>query len=257
MRARCFLIPCALAAALTAGSSVAAQDTAGGDASRTRTFRVRGLVMDSGRAPIRDVEIIALDSVGTPGRSTSTDEEGRFDFGPFRQGALVVRARRLGYEQQTLELQVGQRGQSPQFEIILVAVPGELEQINVSAPSAPTKLRGYYERSRQKRTFGKFIDEEGIRRLNPRTSSELFRGVPGVTLTSNQSGGNIIRIRGCQPMVWLDDQRIPGTELDDLISPSEIAAIEFYASNAGIPARYLDRGNRLCGLILVWTKSGI
>jgi hypothetical protein len=92
--------------------------------------------------------------------------------------------------------------------------------------------------------------------LNPRTASELLRSAPGVTLASNQSGGNAIRIRGCQPMVWLDDQRVPGAELDELIVPSEIAALEFYASSAGIPAQYLERGNRLCGLILIWTKSG-
>jgi hypothetical protein len=56
-------------------------------------------------------------------------------------------------------------------------------------------------------------------------------------------------------MIWVDDQRVPGAELDELIVPSEIAAIEFYPSSAGIPAQYLERGNRLCGLILVWTKT--
>lgn len=250
------LLFCAAVATLAAGSLVEAQDVASRGSNRAQTYRIRGTVTDAEREPLPEVEVAAIDSAGTTGRSTVTDERGRFDLGQFAQGALSVRARRLGYEQRTMQLQVGEGAESTTLEIVLLAVPEELEKVDVTAASPPTKLRGFYERSRQKRTFGRFFDEDGIRRLNPRTTSELLRSVPGVTLASNQSGGNTIRIRGCQPMVWLDDQRVPGAELDDLIVPSEIAAIEFYASNAGIPAQYLDRGNRLCGLILVWTKSG-
>lgn len=256
MRYRALLLSCAIAAAGPAGSLLDAQDTASRGPNRAQTYRIRGTVTDAGREPLPEVEVAAIDSAGMPGRNTTTDERGRFDLGQFSLGALSIRARRLGYEQRTVEIQVGESVESPALEIVLLAVPEELEKVSVTASSPPTKLRGFFERSRQKRTFGKFFDQDGIRRLNPRTTSELLRSVPGVTLASNQSGGNTIRIRGCQPMVWLDDQRVPGAELDDLIVPSEIAAIEFYASNAGIPAQYLDRGNRLCGLILVWTKSG-
>jgi hypothetical protein len=56
-------------------------------------------------------------------------------------------------------------------------------------------------------------------------------------------------------MVRLDGQRVPGAELDEIIAPSEIAAIEFYPSSAGIPPQYMERGNRLCGLVLVWTRT--
>jgi hypothetical protein len=256
MRSPLLLISCALVASVSSGTVMEAQDTASRGPNRSHTYRIRGIVTDAGREPLSEVEIAAIDSAGSPGRSTTTDERGRFDLGQFAQAALSVRARRLGYEQRTIQVQVGEAAESTALEIILLAVPEELDKVNVTAASAPTKLRGFYERSRQKRTFGRFFDQDGIRRLNPRTTSELLRSVPGVTLASNQSGGNTIRIRGCQPMVWLDDQRVPGAELDDLIVPSEIAAIEFYASSAGIPAQYLDRGNRLCGLILVWTKSG-
>jgi hypothetical protein len=86
-------------------------------------------------------------------------------------------------------------------------------------------------------------------------ASDLFRNVPGVSVKTNPAGGNAIRIRDCQPMVMIDGQRSPGAELDELISPGDIAAVEFYPSSAGVPAQYLERGNRLCGLILVWTKN--
>jgi hypothetical protein len=56
-------------------------------------------------------------------------------------------------------------------------------------------------------------------------------------------------------MVVLDGQRVPGAELDEVVHPTDIAAIEFYPSNAGVPAQYLERQNRLCGLVLVWTRT--
>lgn len=239
-------------------ATVVVAGTVHGQQEQPRTFGVSGTVTDAGRVPLFDVEIMALDSGAVPAaaRGTKTNQRGQFDLGLFPHGRLYLRARRIGYEPWAMLIQVGEGGRPTSVEIVLLAAPTELENVTVTAASPPTKLRGFYERSRQKRTFARFFDVEQIRRMNPRTASELLRSVPGVSLESNQSGGNSIRIRGCQPMVWLDDQRVPGAELDDLIVPSEIAAIEFYPSSAGIPAQYLERGNRLCGLILVWTRSG-
>lgn len=256
MRSPCVLVSCAAVAAIVAASPIEAQDTTARSPNRPQTYRISGTVTDAGRQPLSQVEIAAVDSAGAPGRSTTTDERGHFDLGMFEPGTQSVRARRLGYEQRTMEIEVDQRALSASVEIVLLVAPEELEAVNATASSPPTKLRGFYERSRQSRTFGRFYEADEIEKLNPRTASELFRSVPGVRLATNESGGYSIRIRGCQPMVWLDGQRVPGAELDDLIVPSEIAAVEFYASSAGIPAQYLERGNRLCGLILVWTKSG-
>jgi hypothetical protein len=211
-------------------------------------------VTDATRQPISEVEITTADSSTVPSRRTRTDDHGRFDLGEFRQGRLSLRARRLGYEERTFGVDVGADGKFMTLEIVLLSIPQELANVDVTATSQG-KLRGFYQRSQQRGTFARFLNEQEIRRIGPRNASDLFRTVPGVTLASTQSGGNAIRIRGCQPMVWVDDQRVPGAELDELMVPSDIAAIEFYPSSAGIPAQYLERGNRLCGLILVWTKT--
>ena len=249
------LISCAIAVTFAVALPADAQEVASARGRDRQTHRVSGVVRDASREPIAQVEIAMVDSAGAPQRSTTTDGRGRFDFGQFESGKFSLRARRLGYQQHTMQVQVS-ANEPASLEIVLVGIPEELERIRVTAPLPPTKLHGFYERSRQNRSFGRFFDAARITRMNPRSASELFRSVPGVTLSSNQSGGNLVRIRGCQPMVWIDDQRVPGAEVDDLIVPSEIAAIEFYPSSAGIPAQYLDRGNRLCGVILVWTKTG-
>ena len=56
-------------------------------------------------------------------------------------------------------------------------------------------------------------------------------------------------------MLWVDGQRVPGAELDEVVPPDDIAGIEFYTSMAGVPAQYLERQNRACGTLLVWTKK--
>jgi outer membrane receptor for ferrienterochelin and colicin len=151
---------------------------------------------------------------------------------------------------------MGVNGQPTSVEIVLLAVPAELKKVYVTT-EPQGRLRGFYERRQQRATFAKFMEQDEIRRMGPpQNASDLLRAVPGVHISTNPTaGGNAIRIRNCQPMVLVDGQRIPGAELDEVVVPGDIAAIEFYPSSAGVPAQFLERGNRLCGLILVWTKA--
>jgi hypothetical protein len=240
--------------AVTFSYPAAAQDKVSpAAASQGQTYRVTGVVTDVGRQPLAEVEITAGDT-GTSALRVKTDGQGRFELGQFRPGSLSLRARRLGYEHRTVQVDVGAGGQPSSVEIVLRAVPQELEDVYVTAPSHG-RLRGFYQRKQQRGTFGRFLEQDDIRRMGPRNASDLFRNVPGISLAATSNGGNAIRIRGCQPMVRVDDQRVPGAELDEVVSPSDIAAIEFYTSASGVPAQYVERGNRLCGLILVWTKT--
>ena len=152
-----------------------------------------------------------------------------------------------------MDVQVGAGNQNTSVEIALTIIPAELA--NVFVTGAPGRLNEFFERRQSRAAFGRFLDQEEIRKKGARFASDLFRNVPGVSVKTNPAGGNAIRIRDCQPMVFIDGQRSPGAELDEVVSAGDIAAIEFYPSNAGVPAQYLERGNRLCGLILVWTKN--
>lgn len=218
-------------------------------------YQLSGVVVDSARAPVPDavvaVVVVENDAVR---RQTVSGTDGRFVLGEFPAGRLSLRVRRLGYRQRTIDVDIGARGQPTFAEIILIEVPAELKEIFVDT-DPQGRLREFYQRKAQRNTFGRFLEQQEIRRLGPTYSSDLFRSVPGIAIRTGDAGGNAIRIRGCQPMVWMDGQRVPGAELDEVIQPQEIAAIEFYPSSAGIPAQYLERGNRLCGLILVWTKT--
>jgi hypothetical protein len=233
---------------------IVAQEAGSATSVAATTYQVTGVITDAAREPVPTAEVTLVDP-SFRGRRAVTDSRGRFDLGRFPAGAFSLHVRRLGYEERTIKVEVGTGGQPTSVEIVLVPVVVELEGVSVSA-NPQGRLREFYQRRQQRASFARFLDSEDIRRRGPPNASDLFRTVPGISIKNNPAaGGNAIRIRNCQPMVWLDGQRAPGAELDEVIRPEEIAAIEFYPSSAGTPAQYLEPGNRLCGLILVWTKT--
>lgn len=212
---------------------------------------VAGVVKDVGGVPVPDVEvgIIQGDRIQ---QYVTTSADGKFQLSGVARNVVPVRFRRLGYTMQFLDIDT-RVASSAALEIVLKPIATELEEITIAGNDV-VKLHEYFEHKRQRGSFGVFYEQNEIRKLGPTQPSDLFRTVPGMVISTG-SGGNVMRIRGCQPMVWIDGQRVPGAELDEVIHPQEIAAIEFYPSNAGVPPQYMERGNRLCGLILVWTKT--
>jgi hypothetical protein len=217
------------------------------------TYQLSGIVTDGDRAPVPDADVTLI-AVGAVRRQVVTGADGRFTLGDYPASLVAVRVRRLGYEQRAVDVELGAGGHATFVEIILVALPVELEEV-VASSSDRGRLREFYDRKQQRQAFARFLELADIRRLAPANPSDLFRSVPGISIRTSAAGGNTIRIRGCQPTVWVDGQRIPGAELDEVVQASDIGAIEFYPSAAGIPAQYMDASNRLCGLILVWTRS--
>ena len=237
-----FFVPAALAAGALHGQEV-----------RTGAVvvpTVSGIIKDAAGSPVSDVEVGVIRGEQLQ-QFVITAADGKFLISGVASAVIPLRVRRLGYGMQYLDVDA-RTPAATALEIVLKPVPNELEEVTVAGTD--TKLRGFYERREKRGTFGRFLEGHEIRRLAPTNPSDLFRSVPGIVISS-ASGGNAIRIRGCQPMVWLDGQRVPGAELDEVIQPSEIAAIEFYPSSAGTPAQYLERENRLCGLVLVWTRT--
>lgn len=214
---------------------------------------VAGVIKDVAGLPVSDVEVGIIRGERLQ-QFFITADDGRFLLTGLARGVVPLRIRRLGYAMQFLDVDA-RLPSAATLEIILKPVPGELEDVTIAAIDQ-RRLHEFYERKQQRASFGRFLEQREIRRLGPTNPSDLFRSVPGMIIrTATTGAGNTMRIRGCQPMVWVDGQRVPGAELDEVIQPSEIAAIEFYPSNAGIPAQYLERQNRLCGLVLVWTRT--
>jgi outer membrane cobalamin receptor len=135
------------------------------------------------------------------------------------------------------------------FVLDLVAVDVAPVVVN----SARGRL-GEFQAHKGNPSFGRFFEQEEIEKRRAGRISDLFRSVPGVTVTAMSGLGNSVRVRGCQPTLWVDGIRVPGTEVDEVANPTDIAAIEVYISAAGVPAEYRDRDTRACGVIVLWSR---
>ncbi|MEX1185869.1 MAG: carboxypeptidase regulatory-like domain-containing protein [Gemmatimonadaceae bacterium] len=245
-----YLGTAALAAAFSTPQSLSAQAT---PAAPAPSYELKGTIVDGSNRPLGLVEVVLIRDAAVVHTVLSGDN-GRFTFGRVAAGQVMLHFRRIGYAAQTIDMVVGPGGHPSVSEIVLVELPSQLTDVTINTAAEDERYRSFYERKRQRASFGRFLEHKDIRRLGPANPSDLFRTVPGTTIRSANLYGNTIRVRGCQPMVWVDGQRVPGAELDEVVQPTEIGAIEFYPSSAGVPAQYMERGNRLCGLILVWTR---
>jgi hypothetical protein len=235
---------------IATASPVTAQSIASTEPNASRVF---GIVIDGARDPIANAEVTFL-SKGEVRLVGTTDANGRFTLGNFTPGKAMLQVRRIGYEQRNMNITVESENKPTQVEVLLDEVPQKLEEVMVKADEQG-RLRDFSEHKSEKNNFGHYFDRSDIRKRNPTYASELFRTVPGVQVQASDAGGNIVRVRGCRPLLWVDGQRVPGAELDEVVRPSDIAGMEFYSSNAGIPPEFMDRDNGACGIVIVWSKS--
>jgi hypothetical protein len=240
-----------LGVALCAGAAVASAQAS--DPSPAKSTAVIGRVTDQARAPIPLAEVQWISPNGGP-RSVLTDSVGLFEVPEIPAGDHTLQVRRLGYRSRTvsLETRAADTGRLP--DITLEPIPKELREVLVvgTGDELNGKLAGFYSRKASHR-FGTFIERESFVRSNPPRASQILRSVSGVQLQTSGRIGSVVRLHGCKPMIWLDGQRVPGGELDEIVTANDVAAIEVYPTLGAIPPQFLDLSSR-CGSIVVWLR---
>ena len=216
----------------------------------TQRNAVDGIVVDQGKAPVPSAEVV-LRRQGDQSRVTRSGNDGHFSFPGVQTGPVALTVRRMGYTAKTINMDVPPAGFAAAIEVELEEIPSDIASVIVE--SSKEHLEEFYQR-KANNNFAKFFDRKDIQRRNPFYLSEMVSTVSGANISS-KGAGNRVLLRGCQPMVWVDGMRAPGAELDDVARPGDIAGMEVYPSNAGLPAEYQDRNNRMCGAIMVWTKN--
>jgi hypothetical protein len=150
--------------------------------------------------------------------------------------------------------------QTVQVEIHISTGEVALEPLRVTARTQPPRSawlerEGFYDRERT--GFGLFLTPYELSQKVAVRTTELFRGVPGVTLIP--AGGSRYRINmtrsGCPPKMLLDGSPVADSDVDGFVQPHDVAGIEIYRGPSEIPGRWLGyRSN--CGLVVIWTKRG-
>lgn len=223
-------------------------------ASAPDDFLLAGTITGVSDSPVPNADVVVME-LGLPSRVFRTDSAGHFLVQHLTSRAVTIRIRAFGYAPKTVEIRIQADDGRAGIVIPLEAAPAKLAgvAVNEQGDDPDRRLAEFYTRKATNH-FAHFVDGEEIDRRKPSFVSEALRAVPGVTLTAGGRLGNVLRLRGCAPLVWIDGVRMPGAQLDELVAPGDVAGIEVYNSFAGIPSRYFDR-SATCGTILVWIKS--
>ena len=214
---------------------------------------LRGTVTDSTGAPIAaaDVGIAALH------RLTKTDDRGRFSFDKMPLGPVDVSVRRLGYTPQTVKATVSNTLEFS-FSVTLAAQAAVLAGVDVSEKRRRIGIEDFHKR--RIRGVGAFITREDILARHASVPTDVLRSTPGLQIVRTRTGQGIrfssasTGRRDCIPMMWIDGQRAPGMEIDEL-PVTDIEGIELYRGASTTPPQFWQGNTPSCGTIVVWSRN--
>jgi carboxypeptidase family protein/TonB-dependent receptor-like protein len=215
---------------------------------------LRGVVVDSAGAPIpqADIGIVALH------RLTRSDDQGRFSLNKLKGDTVELSVRRLGYEPRVLRVALDTAPDS--VHIVMKEQPEILSEMSVSAHMRRLRLGVEEFYRRRALGTGTYFTREDIQARHAHSTSDILRNTPGVRFVRTSSGlgvrfanTSIVR-RDCMPMIWIDGQKAPAMEVDD-IPVNDIEAIELYSGASTTPYQFAEQmRNSSCGTIAVWSR---
>ena len=227
------------------------------------TATLSGYVVDSGGRALRGAQVILTDGTA---RAVSGDS-GQFILKGLKPGKTEVLVRVLGFAPATFST-VLRAARNRRVRVILTPVSVQLSTIVVrDSISDPLLAKtGFFDR--RKSGWGSFITPEDIEKRNASRVSDLLQRAPGVSVrpATGSLGGTLPWSMRSGPAPCLMALFIDGvkteigrrggmlTTLEDVISATEVGAIEVYPGPAETPARFIG-GENACGTIVIWTKG--
>jgi hypothetical protein len=216
------------------------------------TARVHGVVRSDRDRPLANARVALANET----RIVSTDSSGTFMLGGVPAGTQTLQVRAIGYAPEQRQLVLTADADTA-LQIRLTAVSRVLDTIQVLGRRVYDADRSGFER-RRRMGFGRFFDENDIRRRRPFDVLSLVRQVSFVRLVGNGLDRKLVmsgRGRLCEPTLFLNGGRMPkdlGGELDFLVRPEEIGGMEIYNSSSQVPAQFASFDD--CGVIVIWTR---
>lgn len=190
-------------------------------------------------------------------------------------GSFLLSTSAWGFEDRRVGVfEMGEGGELI-VEVSLVPRAIELEElvVDLDRPIVQHQLvsNGFVDRFNE--GFGLFITPVEVGRSAARSTTDLFRGLPGVTLLSPEGGdpggftnGQLaLQVAGgwCTPTLFLDGIRLrydDGISVDAVVPLRAVEGVEIYRTPAEVPVAFNATrgpdGGAPCGVILLWTRRG-
>ena len=186
-----------------------------------------------------------------------TTAAGRFALGDLPTGSYLLESRAIGYQPSRRIVHF-----EPDTELTVVT------QLDRMLTLDTVRVRAWRNRllgpdmtgfeARRARGIGRFLDPEYLEKQGGGRTSDFFWAVSGVRLVTSSTGDRVA-MRGnvsgyCTPTVFVDRMRqfMFDGDLDAIVSPMEIRAIEVYPGFAMTPPEFQVPFDT-CGSIVIWT----
>jgi hypothetical protein len=212
---------------------------------------LRGTVTDSGGAPIVSADI----GIASLHRLTRTDDRGRFTFDKMPFGLFDVSVRRLGYEPQMIHATIS-NGLEFSYSVTLIAQPTVLASVNVAEKRRRQSIEEFYQR--RIRGVGAYVTRDEILARHASVPTDVLRSTAGLQVVRTRTGQGVrfssVGRRDCIPLIWVDGQRAPGMEIDEL-AVNDIEGIELYRGASTTPPQFWQGTTPSCGTIVVWSRN--
>jgi hypothetical protein len=233
-------------------------------ASQAQGSAVSGRVLSDSGVALAGAEVV----LNGPQNAQRTNARGEFRFTAVSGGSHVVGVRMPGFAPHVDTIEVPDAGEM-RHDVRLARIEATLPEVPVTASLLDRKLVEFHERRRM--GIGRFLDSaEFANSRGTRTSDRLSR-LPGLKIqrgrflseayvistreTGSLSGVNPV---GCRSAVWLDGVNLWTDFSVNQLDPSVIAAVEWYAGPASLPAKYNVTPSsprmKYCGVLVIWTR---
>jgi len=263
-------------AAVLPRTAVSAQENAAHGARVAAGYgAIDGSVRDTSGAWLLGVEVVAIDNSLIRTRSGAG---GAFRIDSLPAGPHLIRFRRIGIMPTTVSVVV-EPNATISVDAVVEPFPMTLSRVTVQAVSGELVHLPPGVADRMRTGIGTYLTAAQIESFHPRTTSDIFRHVAGVSVEDYartlvvRSGRGVQTVHGnaCTTgMTVVVDGAVMSNILTsavsdtsaptnaaaaaggfDSVSPRDIAAIEIYKDGAETPASLSDSE---CGVIYIWTR---
>ncbi len=217
------------------------------------TAMLSGSVTSAEGKPLEGAMVLLL---GTQ-LSARSDASGVFRLTGLPAGTQSVEIREIGFSPKRFAVDL-----SPRRASTLAATLDErtnvLKTMEITAKRG-SQIEGFDQRKRS--GLGFYMDLDQIQKSGAISSTDLFRQVPGLTVAWDGEGYSVqvnrnVTGASCPVQYYIDGSPFlsMGDDLDQVVRPEEIAAIEVYKSSAETPGQFQGADGGPCGTIVIWTK---
>lgn len=249
--------PPSASATTTPGAPVSAPtDTAARKPAPLGSAVLTGHITSTEGKPLEGAMVLLL---GTQ-LSARSNADGAFRLTGLPAGTQSVEVREIGYSPKRFAVDL-----TPHRPSTLTATLDERTQVlktmEITAKRG-SEIAGFDQRKRT--GLGYYMDRDQIEKSASISTTDLFRQVPGLTVAWDGQGYQVQVNRTsnagmCPVAYYIDGSPFLslGDDIDQIVRPEDIAAIEVYKSAAETPMQFQGSDGGPCGTIVIWTKRRV